>query len=591
MAYYLPINSTSLAHYFVCACIKPAKYFKNKLQDIQDNFPNVLLLSSEIGTKDTDCCIELVLTEDEEKKITSYEKKFYLFPAPLPISRVKTIYFRNENQMKQTLSNINMSAAFIPDRLVKVERFSDSELNLAHPDAKLGCTDYSHQLTMFDRFLGALALMKIAREPYMNFSENYASTLSFFNAQIRADLDRQHRQVNEKFFGLFSRSDSFQKFLPYLEKTITNDDLDQIAAENGQRIERSYTKAINCDKLSGNTYAFAILKSYGVGEEAATQKIDSLIVMNFKKLKEGTAEGIALYYGYNRGYSVFSNSYGTQETGKQIVKYLLDSQLDYYTIESVYQFAFNDKTTSSQFPYIDAWCPKKSENPKRKTDYIVLDTVFIGKKKPSVISEDYLRGYLVEKIKTFNFITTPIASLVELIRDIVADDTRDEVEDDQNAKVADIEKNWRAELREKETLVDSLKEKITELQKQIKKLNSEIERLKSTAGVLQEPEVKHGQESPKRDPGNLPIGDSPIASGVDGYTIGEKEEKRKKATKTKAYSSISKSSSKTSKKRIDKGQRQDANKVAIEPRTLAKEDVFKSSSVRVDGELPFESNE
>ena len=97
MAYYLPINSTSLAHYFVCACIKPAKYFKNKLQDIQDNFPNVLLLSSEIGTKDTDCCIELVLTEDEEKKITSYEKKFYLFPAPLPISRVKTIYFRNEN--------------------------------------------------------------------------------------------------------------------------------------------------------------------------------------------------------------------------------------------------------------------------------------------------------------------------------------------------------------------------------------------------------------------------------------------------------------------------------------------------------------
>ena len=56
-------------------------------------------------------------------------------------------------------------------------------------------------------------------------------------------------------------------------------------------------------------------------------------------------EGIALYYGYNRGYSVFSNSYGTSEDNKQVVKFLLDSQLDYYTIESVYQYVL----TSSLF--------------------------------------------------------------------------------------------------------------------------------------------------------------------------------------------------------------------------------------------------
>ena len=67
MTYYLPINSTSLAHYFVSACVKPAKYFENKPQDIQDRFRNALLLSSELGTNDTDCCIELVLTKDEER--------------------------------------------------------------------------------------------------------------------------------------------------------------------------------------------------------------------------------------------------------------------------------------------------------------------------------------------------------------------------------------------------------------------------------------------------------------------------------------------------------------------------------------------
>ena len=128
--------------------------------------------------------------------------------------------------------------------------------------------------------------MKTAKEPYMNYSENYASTLSFFNALVRNDLEKQGRQINEKFFGLFSRSGNFVKFIPYLEKKITKEDLDQIAAENNQRIERSYTKAINYDKLSGITYAFAILQSYGVGGEAATKKIDGLISSNFEELKE-----------------------------------------------------------------------------------------------------------------------------------------------------------------------------------------------------------------------------------------------------------------------------------------------------------------
>lgn len=80
--------------------------------------------------------------------------------------------------------------------------------------------DYSDQLEMFDRILGALALMKTAKEPYMNYSENYASTLSFFNALVRNDLEKQGRQINEKFFGLFSRSGNFVKFIPYLEKRL-----------------------------------------------------------------------------------------------------------------------------------------------------------------------------------------------------------------------------------------------------------------------------------------------------------------------------------------------------------------------------------
>lgn len=584
MTYYLPINSTSLAHYFVCACVKPAKYFENKPRDLQDSFRNALLLSSELGTNDTDCCIELVLTKDEEKNLLSFGKGLYLLPIPLPISRVKTIYFRDPRQMELTLSNINMSAAFIPHHLAKVERFSNAGIDVAYVEDKLVSTDYAHQLTMFDRVLGALALMKTAKEPYMNYSENYASTLSFFNARVKEDLVNQGRQVNDKFFGLFTRNDSFRKILPYLEKNITKDDLDQIAAENKQIIERSISKAIKFDKLSGKTYAVAILQSYGVGGEAATKKIDSLIATNFEELKEGTAEGIALYYGYNRGYSVFSNSYGTEETGRQNVKYLLESQLDYYTIESVYQFAFYGNTASSQFPYIDAWCPRKNQKPKRKTDYKVLDTVFIGKKKPAVFSKEYLLGFL-EEIKTFDFITTPIGSLVEQIRNRVANDTKEEIEDAAETKIA-----------EAYTVIKSLKGQIasqdgiiSDLQKQNESLVKEIASLKTTAGqyptkveeragLLQEPEVKYDIESIAEETDDLHGEDIPsgvTSVAVDGYSSSKKSGRIAKA---KSSSTKSKATSKPSKKATNKASGDENNNGITEAQAPVQDIVTKTTS-------------
>lgn len=584
MTYYLPINSTSLAHYFVCACVKPAKYFENKPQDLQDRFRNALLLSSELGTNDTDCCIELVLTKDEERSLVPCGREFFLFPTPLPISRVKAIHFRAQRQLEQTLSNINMSAAFIPHSLAKVARFSDAVIDVVNVTDKPVDKDYSEQLVIFDRILGALALMKTAKEPYMNYSENYASTLSFFNTLVRNDLEKQGRQINEKFFGLFSRSGNFVKFIPYLEKKITKEDLDQIAAENNQRIERSYTKAINYDKLSGITYAFAILQSYGVGGEAATKKIDGLISNNFEELKDGKAEGIALYYGYNRGYSVFSNCYGTQEIGRQNVKYLLESQLDYYTIESVYQFAFYGNTTSSKFPYIDAWCPRKNQRPKRKTDYMVLDTAFIGKKKPTVFSKEYLLGFLAE-IKTFDFITTPIGSLVEQIRNRVANDTKEEIEDANETKIA-----------EAYTIIESLKGQIasqdgiiSDLQKQNESLVKEIASLKTTAcqyptkvkeraGLSQEPEVKYGTGSIAGEPNDSPDEDMPLGETsivVNGYSSSKKFGR---TTKAKTGSAKSKATPKPSKKATNKVLGDKHNNEVTETQAPAQDLVSKTAS-------------
>lgn len=594
MTLFLPINSMSLSHYFACACVKPARYFENKPQDIQDRFRDVLLLSTELGTKDTDCCLELVLTKAEETLIVPCGQGFYILPVPLPISRVKKIYFQNQRQLELTLSNINLSAAFVPHSLVAVTRFSSAGYEGIHFDGKTVGKDYSHQIELFDRILGALALMKTAKEPYMNYSENYASTLSFFNTLVKDDLERQGRQINEKYFGLFSRSGSFIKYIPYLEKKISKEDLDQIAADNKQRIERSFTKAINYDKLSGMTYIFSVLQSYGVGGEAAPKKIDSLISTNFEEIKEDKAEGIALCYGYNRGYSIFSNSYGTEETRRQTVKYCLNSQLDYYTIESVYQFVFYSNNASARFPYIDEWCPKKNQRPKRKADYLVLDTIFIGKKKPSVFSKEYLLGFLAE-IKTFDFITTPIGSLVEHIRNRVANDTKEEIEDAAESRIAEAEAKWISKLNEAQVIIDSLKGEIksqdgiiSDLQKRNENLVTKVERLKSTTALLQE--GKYSSRAKELVQDDLHIRESSIAgtSVVDGYSTAKKGNKTIRA---KSGSSKSKGATRSTKKSMDKVQIEDAEKGSVELQSRIKEVVTNPSTAKEDGLLPFESNE
>ena len=88
--YYLPISSKCLAHYFGNACVMPSRYFSNKPADIQNNFDEYLLLTTNLGTNETDCCLELVLTKNEINELIDIKNGFYLYQKPLPISRIKS---------------------------------------------------------------------------------------------------------------------------------------------------------------------------------------------------------------------------------------------------------------------------------------------------------------------------------------------------------------------------------------------------------------------------------------------------------------------------------------------------------------------
>lgn len=379
--FYLHINSVNLPHYFGCACIKPSKYFTSRSEDFQSSFSDYLLLSNAKLSNNSDCSIELVLTKDEVNNLISAESNddFFFSPAPLPISRVSSVYFETEELKDKISTLINLSTAFIPKSILKTfqnEKSVDVEKIVLPAIDKT--PDYSEELKKYNSLLGGFAIMKLAREPYMNFSDNYFSTLSFFNSVIEEELSKSKKVVSI-YHDAFIGKDSFKSLKPFLEKVISEDDLNSIAKNENQKIKKDViTGLIDFNSLDRATYIIAVLYSFGVGDEGRKSKVDGLILNNFhKNIKTDKSEVIALCYGLNRGYSVFSNKY-RNESNEQLVKFELNSKLDYYTIESIYQYAINSAKSNS-FQYLDSIIPRAEIKNKKqsKNDYFILDKLVI----------------------------------------------------------------------------------------------------------------------------------------------------------------------------------------------------------------------
>jgi hypothetical protein len=455
--YYLPINSTSLVHYFGCACIKPSKYFDNKPKDLQDKFNDFLLITNHLGTQQTDCCLELVFTKQEVDDLIDIKYGFYLYEKPLPITRIKKIYFTSYEQKQITIININMSDAFVPENLVEViENFDNPPMDKHEKPQDIHINTYEKQIKTFNSFLGGLALMRLAGEEYMNYSENYFATLSFFNTIIQQDLEFSKINIDTRYRGVFTGENGFQKVIPFLNKTIDENDINNIAQEEKQIIQKNKTtRIIDLNNLDKWTYTIAVLNTYGVGNESKKKRIDELILSNFKlDIKPGKSEGIALCYGINRGYSVFSNKYGLEQNDK-VVKFQLNSQLDYYTVESLYQYVFNHNK-SDEFPYLD-WCPKlKWTKLSNKTNYKILDVVVIGKKKAKVLSKEYWTNLLPSFLQSNKLSEKTLPQIYQELGETVFNDAKEEIADDYENKIAQkqeeieklkIEKNYLLELR------------------------------------------------------------------------------------------------------------------------------------------------
>lgn len=448
--YYYPISSTSLATIFGQACILPASLYKNRLPDIQNKFENFILLTTNFGCIESDCCLQIILTFEEEKSLVDIKGGFYLFERAIPITRIKKIYFENSAQAPRTISNITLSTAFIPSYLIDDNNniFEKVDTNIVHvPEDIVSSVDnIKESYDKYNRTLGAMALMKTAHDEGCNFSTHYIDLLSKFNKYIESQKSGI-AVIDTKFNRVFENHPDF------LDKIVTFETLESEAREYNQIISKDkLTKVINPNNLDKNVYVCYVLYDYGVGEESHRHKIDELILNNFTGLKQGYEESCALYYGYNRGYASFNNQY--RKDGKtEIVKFQLNSLLDYYTIESIFRYCFY-KEVSSKFDLFDSWVKAMPLKRAKRGEYLILDTLVYDKKKAILFSDEWWKtccSFFLQKDKLYvlgydfssiivDTILKPFASLVKDEISYEYEETIQSIKDTSEAEVLHLKK-------------------------------------------------------------------------------------------------------------------------------------------------------
>tara|TARA_B110000879_G_scaffold13840_1_gene17223 strand:+ start:2785 stop:4509 length:1725 start_codon:yes stop_codon:yes gene_type:complete len=352
--YYIHLKGDTLPHYLVDGIMRPANLIKNREHDFQSNSGNQIILSLKKWNKTSDCSIEVALNNDEEKALEQMSTDFFLCHTAIPISRIKAIYFEDKEKADTIIWNINSTVAFVPDWAInhanKEEVDIAEEFLFTNNINKVKTKELSVMLKSFDRLLGGLAFLKVSTainsENKINFSESYFSTLAYFNKRIASDIKKNNIAIDDRFHGILKGDSNIYK---YLAKKINAPLIEDVSKQEGIQLESKFG-VININNLPKNslTFKLAILESFG---KDSSKSVDDLINGLLSNLEENISEEIALIYGLYVGYNALRNYYKINHNKIQ-VKFDLNSKIDFYTVESIYQYVFHNKTISNNFDYL-----------------------------------------------------------------------------------------------------------------------------------------------------------------------------------------------------------------------------------------------
>ena len=519
--FYIPIKSTSLSHILEKALILPANLYENKPEDIQNIASNYIVLSKKRYISDSNCSIEVVLNDDETKELKGIDENLFLYKQPIPISRIKNIYFMEEEEKKRTIFNIEQSTAFVNKDIVEVvkeESLSLKKENIQIDKKYFRDKKLIQKIELFDQILGGVAFVRYDIDgKYMKI---FPSIVSYFNKYIESIVKEKIGKIEEKYKKIFETPEKYSTIYQLIDKDIK----EQLASKN-IIIKDNLLKLEDILKNSAFLSILFILNSYKnykldkYGDKSDKMKSTQDLINDFEngKLPKDKKEAIFLYYGIHNGYSTFNDKY---EKNK-IVKFKMDSIFDYYIIESIFQYVFNKKKDNGKFNYLDKNIQVKKkhifniDNIKFKTYNIMDETIILNEK--TIIGEiekfmkkelfEYIGKIIKEKDNKIEQLQEELENTInKLNSEIQKQKQKLEEKDEEIKQLQDSKKNLENNIKEKDNKIEQLQKDKECLEKKLKNQKELIQNLeyineleKKSKNELLELCKKLGQECSRKD--------------------------------------------------------------------------------------------
>ena len=402
-SYYVQININTLPHYFVGGCIRPVSLIERREEDIQNIYPNNILLCNKKWDNSSDCSIEILLNENEIKQLDQLGSDYNLYNSIIPISRIKQIHITDKEKAETVTWNIENGAGYLPKDKIKIAEKLAEEIagnpTQSKTNLSIDTTLLKLNYIKFNRLMGGFAFMRTSLvdiyDVNINYPQNYISTFAFFNKTIKRELEKVDSKANFYLQSIFTGESDI---INYLAKEI-NDHLLQDVSKREKLMLKSKFGTYDLSALPKNslTYRLCILLTYG---KSGSKSIEDMINVLYQELGIKVKEEIALIFGLYSGYENLRNFYRINTTEVK-VKFDLSSKLDYYIIESLYQFTFNNKTISEGFDYIESIIPEEQniDAPNGYKYFKLMGNYIITKKKDYV---EHLEGLISELTREFS---------------------------------------------------------------------------------------------------------------------------------------------------------------------------------------------
>lgn len=401
--FFVQINANTLPHYIVGGSIRPANLIERREQDIQSKNPNHVLLCNKKWSSSNDCSIEIILTDTELITLHKLSEDYSLFESIIPISRIVGVHFSELDKSETIIWNLESGAGYIPKNLIFVENKKSAELtNEILPNREIENKEIlkvKQSYNRFNRLMGGFSFMRTAmydlKDTRINFPLNYIASIGYYNEYIRQECENIGLKKPHIIFEILSNNTEISN---YIGKEISDDVIANSAKKERINIESKFGN-FKIDSIPNDTLTFklAVLNTFG---KSKSKSIEDLLSTIFEELEYNRREEIALIYGLNTGYEALRNSYKLKERNF-IVKFELESKIDYYIIESIYNYSFNHcKSGAFEFIEKEIKIPfkKQEEISPEYLQYLFWDTRVVIKRKDYIESLELIVETLIKEI-------------------------------------------------------------------------------------------------------------------------------------------------------------------------------------------------